>query len=62
MTIIKSETISITDKIPSDSTLDEIMEELYFKAQVDTGLMQFDEGNYIPQDDVKQKISKWIKK
>jgi predicted transcriptional regulator len=57
---IKSEAIAIIDMMPFDSTIDDIMEELYFKAQVDNGLEQLDEGNFISHAEVKQRISKWI--
>ena len=57
---IKSEAIALIEKMPDGSTLDDIMEELYFKAQVDEGLRQLDNGGFISHDDVKQRISKWI--
>jgi predicted transcriptional regulator len=57
---IKNEAINIIGKMPDDSTLEDIIEELYFKVQVDEGLKQLDNGNFISHNEVKQRISKWI--
>lgn len=57
---IKTEALYIIGKIPDDSTLEDIIEELYFKAQVDEGLSQLDNSNFIPHNEVKQSVSKWI--
>jgi len=46
--------------MPVHSTIDDIIEELYFKAQVDEGLRQLDNGEYLTNEEVKERISKWI--
>lgn len=49
------------ETLPEESTVDDIMEELYFKQQVDAGLKELDEGKRIPQEEVEKRLSRWLK-
>ncbi len=62
MSIIKEQVIELVSALPNDVTLDDIMAELYFKLQVDTGLKELSKGKGIPHNVVKEKAAKWIKK
>lgn len=55
---IKSETIALIKEMLSDSTIEDIMGELYFKAQVDAGLKQLDDDEFISHEEVKERMSK----
>jgi len=44
---VKEEVIRMIQSLPDEVTVDEIMAELYFKLQVDTGLKELDEGKGI---------------
>jgi len=57
----KDEVIDLIKALPKESTIDDIMEELYFKTQVDEGIAQLDANKGIPHKTVKNRISKWIK-
>ncbi len=57
---VKEQVIHIIEKLPEDVTVDNIMETLYFKSQIDAGLRELDEGKGIPHEKVKERISKWI--
>jgi len=35
-------------------------EEIFFKAQVDAGRKELDEGQGIPHEDVEKRMSKWL--
>lgn len=59
---VKEEVIDLIKTLPRNSSLDDIMEELYFKAQVDEGLRQLDNGKGIPHSTVKHRLRKWIRK
>ncbi|MBM2813887.1 MAG: hypothetical protein HW421_649 [Ignavibacteria bacterium] len=59
---VKAEAIAIISEMPSESTIEDIMEQLYFKAQVDGGLKQLDKGEFIPHDEIKQRVSQWMSK
>ncbi len=54
----KQQVIRMIGNLPDKVTLDDIMAELYFRIQVDTGLKELDEGKGIPHKEVKKRISK----
>ncbi len=58
---IKSQVIEIIKGLPENITLDDIMEELYFKSHVDSGLKELDEGKGIPHEEIESRFSKWLK-
>lgn len=60
MPLTKEKVIELIKGLPDDITLDDIMDELYFKSQVDEGLAQLDRGEGIPHVDVEQRMSKWL--
>ena len=57
---IKEQVIQMTQTLPDEVTVDEVMAELYFKLQVDAGLRELDEGKGIPHEEVEERISKWL--
>jgi predicted transcriptional regulator len=58
----KDQVIEMIRLLPEDSTIDDIMEELYFRMQVDRGLKELDEGISIPHQHVRDRLSKWLGK
>ncbi len=56
---IKNEVIGMIKKLPEDVTVDEIIEELHFKLQVDAGLKELDEGKGIDHSEVERQMDKW---
>jgi predicted transcriptional regulator len=62
MTVIKEEILKLIQNMPGDTSLEDIMAELYFRYQVDEGLKQLDEGKGIPHEEVERRMEKWLKK
>jgi predicted transcriptional regulator len=62
MSKVKEQVIQMIESLPEGVTVDEIMAELYFKLQVDAGLKELDEGQAIPHEEVKVRVSKWLTK
>ncbi len=60
MASTKEEVIGMIRALPDDATLDDIMAELYFRAKVDAGLKELDEGKGIPHEDVEKRLAKWL--
>jgi predicted transcriptional regulator len=58
----KDQVIEMIRLLPDDSTIDDIMEVLYFRMQVDRGLKELDEGTSIPHQHVRDRLSKWLEK
>ncbi len=59
---IKEQIIQLVQALPDDVTVDDVMAELYFKLQVDTGLKELDEGKGIPHEEVEERMSKWLQR
>jgi len=57
----KSEVIDLIRKLSDNVTTADIMEELYFKQQVDKGLQDAAEGRVISHEELKKRIAKWRK-
>lgn len=60
MAAIKQQVIQMIQALPEEVSVDDIMAELYFKLQVDTGLRELDEGQGIPHEEVEKRLSKWL--
>lgn len=58
----KSQIIEFIGNLPEDVTTEDIMAELYFKAQVDEGLSQLDAGQGIAQEKAEKRLGKWLSK
>jgi hypothetical protein len=54
----KDQVIEIIRQLPDESTVDDIMEELYFRMQVDRGIKELDEEKGIPHQDVRDRLSR----
>jgi len=59
---VKQQVIQMVKTLPDNVTVDDVMAELYFKIQVDTGLKELNEGKGIPHEDVEKRMSKWLTK
>ena len=59
---VKEQVIHMIQSLPEDTTVDDIMSELYFKLQVDAGLRELDEGKGIPHEEVQKRMSRLLTK
>lgn len=59
---LKEQVIQMVKHLPEDTTIDDLMAELYFKLQVDSGIKELDQGKGIPQEEVEKRMSKWLQK
>jgi predicted transcriptional regulator len=57
----KTEALELIRKLPDDVTTDAIMEELYFKQQVDKGLQDVAEGRVLTHQELKERLTRWRK-
>ena len=56
-----AEALEMNKKLPDDVTTGAIMEELYFKQQVEKGLQDVAEGRVLTQEELKERIARWRK-
>ena len=62
MPTVRDQVIEMIRSLPEESSVDDIMAELYFRLKVDTGLRELDEGKGIPHEQVKERLSRWLSK
>ena len=54
----KQKVLELVEQLPSDASIDDVMERLYFLAKVERGLEQLAIGQTIPHDEVKRRYQK----
>ena len=59
-TAIKEQIIELVRAMPEDVTIDDVLEELFFKLQVDEGIAKLDRGEGISHTEVERRLSKWL--
>lgn len=57
----KAEALELIRRLPEEVTTEAIMEELYFKQQVDKGLQDVAEGRVLTHQELKERITRWRK-
>jgi hypothetical protein len=62
MAFVKEQVIKMIQNMPKDTSIEDIMAELYFRYQVDEGLKQLDEGKGIPHEEIEKRMERWLKK
>ena len=56
----KEQVIRMIQALPDDASVDDVLNEIYFRIQVDAGLDELDQGRGIPHEEVEARLSKWI--
>ncbi len=57
----KQEAIDLIERLPDDVNTGDIIEELYFKLQVDEGLRDAIEGRTLSHDELRKRLAQWRK-
>jgi len=57
----KAEALELIKTLPDDVTTSGIMEELFFKQQVEKGLQDVAEGRVLTQAELKERMARWRK-
>ena len=57
----KTEALELIKKLPDDVSTSMIMEELFFKQQVEKGLQDVAEGRVLTHDELKERMARWRK-
>ncbi|MEW6367110.1 MAG: hypothetical protein AB1714_20970 [Acidobacteriota bacterium] len=60
MAAVREKVIELVKALPENATVEDVMEELYFKLQVDEGLAELDRGEGIPHEEVEKRMAKWL--
>ena len=62
MQTAKEEVIDLLNQLPDDSTLEEIQYHLYVRQKIQRGLQEVDQGNVKSQEEVENRMKKWLAK
>lgn len=52
--------VEAVSTLPADAQIEDAMEKLLFLAKIEKGLEQANDGQTIPHDEVKQRVSRWL--
>lgn len=51
----------LLNNLPEDSNYEDIIAEIYFKKQVEEGIQQLDNGEFVSHEEVVKRMAKWLK-
>ena len=57
----KDEILKLIERLPENATESDVLEELYFRMQVDKGLKDVREGRVITPAELRTRIGQWRK-
>ena len=57
----KTEALELIRKLPDEVSTGAIMQELFFKQQIDKGLQDVAEGRVLTQKELKERMAGWRK-
>ena len=61
MSVLKQASIETIKRLPDECTIDDIMFEINFVAQVYEGLKDAEEGKLITTEELLKKVDQWAK-
>jgi predicted transcriptional regulator len=62
MQTAKEEVIDLLNQLPDDATLEEIQYHLYVRQKIQRGLQDADQGRVQAQEEVENRMKKWLAK
>lgn len=62
MKTAKEEVRRMLDQIPDDATFEDIQYHIYVREKIERGLRDVQEGRLLSQEEVEQRMSKWLGK
>ena len=57
----KQQMLKVIEELPDDAGIEEALDRLYLLYKVERGLRQADRGEFLSQEEVRERISKWLK-
>ena len=57
----KQQILRAIEQLPDDAGVEEALDRLYLLYKIDRGLKQADRGELLTQDEVRERVSKWVK-
>jgi len=60
MSTAKEEVRKILDQLPDDASFEDIQYHIYVREKIERGLRDIQEGRVLSQDEVEERMSKWL--
>ncbi len=61
MSTAKDEVRRIPDSIPDDSSFEDIQYHIFVRAKIEQGIKDIEDGRVLTQEEVEQRMAKWLK-
>jgi predicted transcriptional regulator len=62
MRTAKEEVKKMLDRMPDDATFEDIQYHIYVREKIERGLKDIQEGHLLNQEEIEQRMSKWLGK
>lgn len=62
MNTAKDEVRKLLDRLPDEVTLEDIQYQVYFLDEIARGTEEMNRGEIIPQEEVRRRMAKWLRK
>ena len=62
MRTAKEEVRRMLDQIPDDATFEDIQYHIYVREKIERGLKDIQEGRLLSQEEVEQRMARWLGK
>lgn len=56
---MKELVLDVTKTLPDNSSLEEIIDAIIVRVAIEKGMKDFEDGNFITQNDLLEEIKKW---
>jgi predicted transcriptional regulator len=60
MSTAKEEVRKMLDQLPDDASFEDIQYHIYVLEKIERGLKDIEEGRLLSQEEVEQRMSKWL--
>ncbi len=60
MNTAKEEVRKMLDQIPDDASFEDIQYHIYVREKIERGLKDIESGNVLSQEEIEQRMSKWL--
>jgi predicted transcriptional regulator len=57
----KQTALEIINSLPDDVAFNELVYQLVFRAHVEEGLRDLDEGRTVPHEEIEREFAEWLK-
>jgi predicted transcriptional regulator len=57
----KQQILKAMEDLPDDAGVEDALDRLYLLYKVERGLRQADQGEFLTQEEVRERMAKWLK-